>query len=297
MTILYMDGFEHIPPPPDPIHIKSPEEFVEIYGQPDAVKPAKYVVHQVPQAVIDHLDPSVKEVLDLRPITYLDIPKIPEPMLRMARNTGKSVLASDLLEILAGDFDGDAATTRTVPTFTWTERYNTVDPIRKFFTGFWDTIHGFMGETKPRGFFPKVTRVEWGSGFGHQLRRRARILEPWNPVTVRPPRRFWVAAARFAGFNAYPEVAVTYLDKPKTADWSRYAFDSLCYGYRIQWKGGLVFELPKDATGFETFTISYPADFGDWQKKHSPRTLRDSERRARYSSTMDGNGKPRKQKR
>jgi hypothetical protein len=222
----------------------------------------------------------------------------------MGRNTGKSLNTTELLEGLVNDFDGDvvlnAAETVDIksveqPTFTWNERYYPMaDPIRNYFTNFWQFMNGVMGEAKPPGF-PKITRLEIGNGFGHQLRRRARILEPWNPVTMRPPRRFWVPAKRYAGINAYNLPELKYLNVPKCADWSRYAYNGHISNFRIRWKGGLVFELPADETGFYgTYTITYPIHSG-WMTG-GERTLRASERRARYSSTMDGNGKPRRKK-
>lgn len=215
---------------------------------------------------------------------------------RMGRNTGKSLLSEDLMKLVC-DFDGDSQRMKQVPTFTWTERYTLTPETRRYFNRSWGLFKAYMGETNPRSFLPQITRVEIGNGFGHELRRRARILEPWDPKTTRPPRRFWVPAYRWAGFRAYPDLTVTYLDRPRAYDYSRYAFDSHLYNYRVRWEGGMVFVMPKDTVGYGTYTITYPADFEGWTTRHSPRTLRASERRARYSSTMDGNGKPKSRKR
>lgn len=219
----------------------------------------------------------------------------------IGRNTGKSLTATEALEGLVNDFDGDvildAAETIKIqenPTFTWTERYSLTDPIRSYFTNFWGLMNGFMGEAK-RPRFPTINRIAIGNGFGHDLRRRARILEGWNPQTMRPPRRFWVPAKRYAGINAYNLPELQYLSAPKCADWSRFAYEAMYNKYTPRWKGGMVFEFPEDASPGSTITITYPAG-GGWTRG-GERTLRASERRAQHSSTMDGNGKPRKKKR
>jgi hypothetical protein len=210
--------------------------------------------------------------------------------LSIGRATGKSLTATEALEGLVNDFDGDvilgAAETIKIqenPTFTWTERYKISDDIRGYFTNFWGLFHAYMGETNPRGWLPPIRRCM--PFRGDRLHRRARILEAWNPVTMRPPRRFWVPAHRFAGFAAYPYMdGVRYLEQPKHGDWSH--------------------ELYVEETSFSSWryrpgkiVITYPEDFGGWKTINDVGSLRPSERRARYSSTMDGNGKPRKKKR
>jgi hypothetical protein len=184
---------------------------------------------------------------------------------------------------LAEDYDGDAASIST-PTFTWTEQYSLADS-RRYLNTYWGIFQAYMGETHPRGWLPPIRRVRLDSpALGDNLRRRARILEPWNPTTMRPPRRFWVPAKRFAGFRAYPDITPTYLDKIPSPQWSLDLFhqevDMRSFG---RWAG--------------TAVITYPEGFGGWTHIRDVGSLRPSERRARHSSTMDGNGKPRRKKR
>ncbi len=210
-------------------------------------------------------------------------PQLVSVTLGNGRQTGKSLLTSEIAERLVGDFDGDSASL-VMPTFTWTERYKISDDIRSYFTNFWGSFHGYIGEAHPRSRWPVIHRVYPLHRLQYMLQRRARVLEPWDPSSNRPPRRFWVPARRFAGFAAYPGLDVTYLDRP-----SKPAWDHNLYVEETSFKSW------RHRPG--TIIITYPEDFGGWKTISDVGSLRPSERRARFSSTMDNNGKPRKKKR
>lgn len=199
------------------------------------------------------------------------------------RAYGKNLLTSELMERLVGDFDGDAVSA-VMPTFTWTERYKVPPETYRYLATQWGTFHGYLGETHPRSMMPVIHRVYPIHRLHYMLKRRARFLEPWDPTSNRPPHRFWVPARRFAGFAAYPNLDVTYLDRP-----SKPAWDHNLYVEETSFKSW------RHRPG--TIIITYPEDFGGWKTISDVGSLRPSERRARYSSTSDGNGKPRKKKR
>lgn len=152
----------------------------------------KFVIHQVPQAVIDHLLPDdIDPRVELRPITMLDVPKPESKLIYFSTpsgrddftyryfsgaNVGKSQptwkLINDMValnhvafgkgphtfrdELLYGEFPHPGLIESKYPDcpmFTWTEKYSLSDGRRLR-----ASMYGYHGEAKPRG-------EQWMNGF------------------------------------------------------------------------------------------------------------------------------------
>lgn len=190
-----------------------------------------------------------------------------------------------------------------VPTFTWTEMYprGQSHPWLKM----WHRLNGYMGEAKPGfsnwmdGFALRYygygsnklwDHSEWlGDDTLHHT-ERLDVHERYK----RGVMRVRIPARRYAGLHAYELQNLRYLETPKTADWSRDVFHGqLLFRPRSELRvEGQTVHIPKDIyEAGETVVLSYESF-----KLHYSPTLRPSERRAKYSSTADGNGKPRRSK-
>lgn len=100
-----------------------------------------------------------------------------------------------------------------------------------------------------------------------------------------------VPARRYAGLNAYELQKLYYLKMPKAGDWSQQIFRHETEGRYVRHRDGHVMYLDDFPPG-ATITYTVKSNF----RMVNPYEERASERRARHSSTMDGNGKPRRRK-
>jgi hypothetical protein len=275
------------------------------------------IVHQVPQAVLEHFPEEHRKDFDLRPIemlpetteeTYNDrvypreaFPVVqgnqcwvervtprdavtvqplmdPVPLIfSMGRNTGKSLTTADIFDNIVSD-----------------ER--PMDALENFFTGFYKrlngTLNGYMGEARPRkvsfNWEPELTIIG----------RKRFWLYPTYTSLIGPNgkdiMRVCVPARRRAGFAAYKSMKrqdLQILKPPKPLDWSFALFEEEVRNWYRPAYGpdGLI--LLKQLQPGQRVTVTY--SFGTLRFV-DPYKERPSERRARLSSTADSNGKPRR---
>lgn len=218
----------------------------------------KFVIHQVPQAVIDHLLPDdIDPRIELSPIVLLDVPKHDPKMIYFTTpgrddsiahryltgaSVGKSEPSWKLLEnmvtlnhvaigngerTLFGEFPHPELIEPRYPdypTFTWTEKYSLSDGRRLR-----ASMYGYHGEAKPRG-------EQWMNGFalryfGFQAPamwdhyewlgdERLHHTERLSSIDRfrRSVLRVRVPARRYAGLNAYELDNLFYLKEKKPLD-------------------------------------------------------------------------------
>jgi hypothetical protein len=280
----------------------------------------KYIVHNVPQAVIDHVPEDVKDVLDLRPMQMLDFPEDSRVVFSMGRNTGKSLKTSELLEGLRHDFDGDAAAyldhihlthlygqpdqpfDPSVPTFTWTEHYPREDPLMRLTVGYMGEARRpadrWLGEGFKLGYYGYQAKKLWDHaewlGLGKNENEYLDTFQAWRCLRVTVPAR------RYAGLHAYELSDLFYLRMPKPLDWSREEFEHETRGWQPGYPPGvIVIDRPELVKPGQVVSVKYVVQGGrstcrEYHCEQVGTALRPSERRAKYSSTMDGNGKPRR---
>jgi hypothetical protein len=186
----------------------------------------------------------------------------------MGRSVGKSMVTEELMRAIAGD---------EVPMMSWNVKFDIPMPYGPLQAA----IYGVMGEVKPppsggnalwvQRVFPGplvvCDKMEWVEGYfggGHYRK---------------------IPARRFAGLYSY-RIDPEYLKEPQPSHgvaWEVFRKETTWYR-----DNSPIYPYSEHKTG-NVYVISYTA-FGG---RDDGLSLSPSERRAKYSSTMDGNGKPR----
>lgn len=209
------------------------------------------------------------------------------PILTLGRQCGKTETTDALMNEVAD---------RSWPIFTWTEIYPS------FRDTFHYLIHGYYAEAKPPGerwmgdfalrYYGYEARDLWDhrEWLGDDTLHHTEFLSP-HEWYKRGVLRVIIPARRYAGLHAYELQSLFYLKQPKPGDWSQEVFRHETEAQYYRHRDGAVIYLEPHLSGATTF--SYTVRGGDIRFVN-PYEERASERRAKHSSTMDKNGKPRR---
>jgi hypothetical protein len=262
----------------------------------------KFTIYGVPKAVMDHLEPEIAEHFNLRPLELIpvqpmvdNVPALPilfskkvywpwlntdielDATLTAARRTGKSLRTEEFVnEWIKGP--------EQVPAPFWTNRF---------------FYQGYYPETKPREFAWKPELTVIGRKKHYLYRTYVHPIDYWK----KGAKQFAVPARRRAGVGAYKLKTLQMLRAPEPADWSQEVLRAETQPRYFRHRDGMSIDLndypPGQTVAFrfqpgipagQVFTLTRTDDV----RFVNPYQERASERRAKYSSTMDGNGKPRK---
>lgn len=228
---------------------------------------------------------------------HLNVGANEETILQMCRNTGKPLTSQQFIEDYVDAVENDILDRRRrgevepdVPVFTWTELYPSSFHFR---------IHGYYAEARPRisEWYDSFALRYYGYGATRLWDHRELLGLGVHENEFRPGfdrRRVLnvvVPARRYAGLHAYELQELHYLAQPKPGDWSRELFQHETEGRYVRHRDGYVMYLDDFPPGATTITYT---KLGSGFRMVNPYEEHASARRARHSSTMDKNGKPRR---